>query len=95
MASPLPALSQIIASGISTIESIYGSHGATFPSLDEPFQTPSFCDPALELPIKLVMAAAAQLIASLAPPATTVIHSASSVSFIAIQMSYTLLMQVF
>jgi hypothetical protein len=73
-------LSEIIASGIAAINSTYVFHGATFPSLDEPFQPPPFSDPALELPTKLVIAAAHQLIASLYPPVSTVLDGASSVS---------------
>ena len=79
MASPLSALSQIITSGIAAIESTYASHGATFPSLDEPFQPPTFDDPALVLPTKLVIAAATQLIASLNSPLSTVLDGSSSV----------------
>jgi hypothetical protein len=79
MSSPLTALSQIIVSGINAIESTYAAHGVTFPSLEEPFQPPAFDDPALVLPTKLVIAAAAQLIASLNSPTSTVMDGASSV----------------
>jgi len=42
MSTPLRALSNILSSGIVTIQSTYAKHGATFPSLDEPFQPGSF-----------------------------------------------------
>ncbi|KIM81164.1 hypothetical protein PILCRDRAFT_8864 [Piloderma croceum F 1598] len=76
--SPLSALSQIISSGISTIESTYATHGATFPSLDEPFRPPTFDDPGLLHPTQLVIAAAAQLIASLSHPASSILDGASA-----------------
>jgi len=80
MSSPLSALSQIISSGISTIESTYATRGATFPSLDEPFQPPTFEDPGLLHPTQLVIAAAAQLIASLTHPVSSILDGASAVS---------------
>lgn len=80
MSSPLSALSQIVSSGISTIESTYATHGATFPSLDEPFQPPTFDDSGLLHPTQLVIAAAAQLIALLSHPPSSILDGASSVS---------------
>ena len=95
MSSPLTSLCQIITSGISKIDSTYASRGATFPSLDEPFQPPPFNDPALELQIKLVVAAAHQLIASLYPPASTILDGASAVSLCMITGRYILTRHIF
>jgi hypothetical protein len=91
MSSPLTALSQIISSGINTIEATYATHGATFPSIDEPFQPPAFNDPALVHPTNLVIAAAAQLIASLTHPASSILDGATAVSLTRTTMGHDLL----
>ena len=76
MSTPLSALSSILSSGIATIESTYAKHGATFPSIDEPFRPAPFeDDEALCQTIDHVIAAAAQLIALVKPPPRTVTES--------------------
>jgi hypothetical protein len=81
MSTPLSALSNILSSGIATIESTYAKHGATFPSIDVPFQPgPLDADEALCETINQVIAAAAQLIALVKPAPRTAIESALSVS---------------
>jgi len=79
MYTPLSAISNILSSGISFIESTYAKHGATFPSIDEPFQPgPLDEDEALSETIDRVIAAAAQLIALVKPaPRATVEHAVS------------------
>ena len=80
MSTPLSALSTIISTGIFTIESTYAKHGATFPSLDEPFQPgPLDEDEALSTKIDHVIAAAAHLIALIKPAPRAVVENAFSV----------------
>lgn len=81
MTSPLSALSNILSSGIATIESAYAKNGATFPSLDEPFKPPPFAEDALlSQTIDHVISAAAQLIMTVKPPQRTLVESSLSVS---------------
>jgi hypothetical protein len=69
MSTPLSALSNLISSGIATIESTYAKHGATFPSIDDPFQPGPFDeDEALCKIDDHVIAAAAQLSHSSSQP---------------------------
>jgi hypothetical protein len=81
MSTPLSALSNILSSGIAAIESTYAKHGATFPSMDEPFQ-PGLLeeDEMLCQTIDHVIAAASQLIALVKPAPRTVVEGACSVS---------------
>lgn len=81
MPTPLSALSDILSSGIATIESIYAKNGTTFPSLDEPFQA-GFLDHDQKLSdtIDHVIAAASQLIALVKPAQSTVMDGALSAS---------------
>jgi hypothetical protein len=81
MSTLLSALSNILSSGIATIESTYAKHGATFPSMDDPFQ-PGILeeDEILCQTIDHVIAAASQLIALVKPPPRTAVESAFSVS---------------
>jgi hypothetical protein len=82
MASSLSALSNILSSGIATIESTYAEHGATFPALDEPFKPgPLENDTKLMETIDHVIAAASQLIALIKPAQRTIVESALSVSY--------------
>lgn len=79
--SQLSALSNILSSGIATIESAYAKNGATFPSLDEPFKPPPFAEDALlSQTIDHVISAAAQLIMAVKPPQRTLVESSLSVS---------------
>jgi hypothetical protein len=81
MCTPLSALSNILSSGIATIESTYAIHGATFPSIDEPFQPAPFEeDEALCETINHVVAAASQLIALVRPAPCTTVETAFSVN---------------
>jgi hypothetical protein len=82
MASPLNALSNILSSGIATIESTYAEHGATFPNADEPFK-PGLLDHDRKLTetINHVIAAASQLIALIKPVQRTIVESSLSVSY--------------
>jgi hypothetical protein len=82
MSTPLSALTNIISSGVATIESTYAKHGATFPSIDEPFQPgPLDNDESLGETIDHVIAAAAQLIALVKPPSRSVVENAHLVSY--------------
>jgi len=79
MSSQLSALSNILSSGIATIESVYAKNGATFPSLDEPFKPPPFAEDALlSQIIDHVISAAAQLIMTVKPPQRTLVESSLS-----------------
>jgi hypothetical protein len=81
MSTPLSALSNILSSGIATIESTYAKHGATFPSMDDLFQPAPFEeDEALCQTINHVIAAASQLIALVKPAPRTAIETACSVT---------------
>lgn len=72
MASPLSALLIIISSNVQTLEAAYAKAGATFPSLDDPFSpTPLDFDPSLKETKKLIVAAAAQLLATVCSPIET------------------------
>ncbi|KAF5386557.1 hypothetical protein D9615_001582 [Tricholomella constricta] len=67
--SPLSALLSIISSGVQTLESAYSKDGLAFPSLDDPFRpTPLDQDAALAETRRLIVAAAAQLIATVRSP---------------------------
>jgi hypothetical protein len=79
--SSLGALLGIITSGVSSIESAYAAHGQAFPSLDEPFRPAPFDESKLGGPRALVVAAAAQLIASLAPPQHSLMRASFSVGY--------------
>jgi hypothetical protein len=77
MSTPLSALSNILSSGIATIESTYAKHGTIFPSMDEPFQpTPFEEDEVLCQAIDHVIAAASQLIALVKPAPRIVVEGA-------------------
>jgi hypothetical protein len=78
--SPLSALSNILSSGIATIESVYAKHGTNFPSLDEPFRPVTFEDDLLTQTIDHVISAAAQLIMTVKPPQRSLVESSLSVS---------------
>jgi len=80
MSTPLSALSNLLSSGIATIESTYAKHGITFQSMDEPFQPAPFEDEALHQTIDHVIAAASQLIALVKPAPFIAVDTASSVS---------------
>jgi hypothetical protein len=81
MSTPLSALSNILSSGIVTIESTYAKHGATFPSMDELFQPAPFeVDEALCQTIDHVIAAASQLISFVRPAPRTAVEAALSVT---------------
>jgi hypothetical protein len=81
MSTQLAALSNILSSGIATIESKYSQHGISFPSIDEPFRPgPLDNDAALAETIDHVIAAAAHLIALVKPAPRSVAESALSVS---------------
>jgi len=80
MSTPLCALSNILSSGISTIESTYAKHGATFPSIDQPFQPgPLDEDETLSETIDHVIAAATQLITLVKPAPRAAVENALSV----------------
>jgi hypothetical protein len=75
MTSPLKALSNIISSGVSALESAYLAHGISFPSLDDPLPRTDTIqlerDPKLQETTKLLVAAAFQLIATVNDPLDT------------------------
>ncbi|KAF5387187.1 hypothetical protein D9615_001587 [Tricholomella constricta] len=69
MSTPLSALSNIISSHVQTLEAAYAKAGAEFPSLDDPFHpTPLDFDPALHQTKALIVAAAAQILATVRSP---------------------------
>lgn len=81
MYTPFSAISNILSSGISSIESTYAKHGAAFPSIDEPFQPgPLDEDEDLSKTIDHVIAAAAQLIALIKPVPRAAVEHALAVS---------------
>lgn len=80
--TPLSALSNIISSGLSKIESTYSSQGVEFPSLDSPDLTPipaALDTPEMTETIHHVIAAAAQIIATLRDPRLKVFEDVYSV----------------
>lgn len=80
MISQLSALSEIMSSGIATIEATYAKHGVSFPSLNDPFQPVSFDDSELMETTNHVISAASQLIAMLKPPHSTILEGGFAVS---------------
>lgn len=69
MTSPLSALANIISSNAQNLEAAYAKSGAEFPSLDDPFRpTPLDFDPTLDQTKALIVAAAAQLLATVRSP---------------------------
>ena len=81
MSTPLSALSNILSSGIATIESTYAKHGATFPSLNDPFQPGPLDDHRVLCDtVDDVIAAAVQLIALIKPVPNATVENGLSVS---------------
>jgi hypothetical protein len=77
MTIPLSALSHILSFGIMMIDSTYVKHGATFPSMDGPYQPgPLGEDEALFETIEHVIAAAVQLISLIRPAPHSVVERA-------------------
>jgi hypothetical protein len=76
--TPLSALSSIISSGVTEIESLYAARGAAHPALDEPFR-PDPMDGIAREAVNLVIAAASQLIATIRPAPISIFHTAASV----------------
>lgn len=80
MSSPLSALGALITSGIATIETAYAKNGDPFPSLDKPGSQAERLDAQIEESTAFVIAAAAQLIATLRSPASYLFDAAGGVS---------------
>lgn len=80
MTTPLTALATIITSNVQTLEAAYAQAGSTFPSLDDPFSPePLDSDPSLKEMKKLIVAAAAQILATVrSPPETLMEYSPST-----------------
>src|ERR1700722_11146802 len=85
------ALRDIISEGIAAIEGIYASHRESVPSLDQTHAPPSFNQNELLGPTNAVIAAAAQLIATLTPPHVTVFSAAGSVNAIFLNCRFSLI----
>jgi hypothetical protein len=69
MTCPLDALVKIISSQVDTLKSAYFKDGGSFPSIDDPFvPTPLDGDPIVREAKQLIVAAAAQLIATVRSP---------------------------
>ncbi|KAG6817821.1 hypothetical protein H0H87_003229 [Tephrocybe sp. NHM501043] len=69
MATPLSALANLITTNVAALEAAYAEKGATFPSLNDPFQpTPLDFDPTLGPTKALIVAAAAQILATVRSP---------------------------
>jgi hypothetical protein len=80
MQSPLTALANIISSGVHDLEAAYSNEGTTPPSLDDPFYATSLDDNArLAYNKRLIVAAAAQIIASVRSPVDVLKESVGSV----------------
>jgi hypothetical protein len=77
--SSLSTLSELISSGISSIEATYAKNGAKPPSLDEPFRGPGPLDVEVIQSAAVVIAAAGQLIATLRLPPLTVLDACAGV----------------
>ena len=77
--SPLSALSEIISTGLKTIEETYAKHGVPYPSLDEPFRPDTVQDPAVMASAAAVIAAASQVIATIQMPAFYLIENTLAV----------------
>jgi hypothetical protein len=82
MTTNLRALLSLISSGIDTIESTYAKNGVSFPSLDEPASQlqPDRAEGETMGDAAIVIAAAAQLIASVRGPVASLMDAASGVS---------------
>ncbi|KAK7446999.1 hypothetical protein VKT23_014212 [Stygiomarasmius scandens] len=79
MTSTLFKLAKIVSSGIEDIERVYSERELDYPSLDEPFLPSTFDDnSSLALQRQLVIAAAAQIIATLTAPIDVLKQSAMS-----------------
>ncbi|THG96712.1 hypothetical protein EW026_g5168 [Hermanssonia centrifuga] len=71
--SPLTALANLVSSSIQTLEAAYAKEGLVFPSLDEPFApSPLDNDQVLAQTTRVLVAAAAQIIATVRPPMDTI-----------------------
>lgn len=72
-ADPLDALVSIITSGVKNLQSSYGKHGLPVPSLDDPIVPgPLDGDDKNNETVRLIVAAATQLIATVRHPRDTV-----------------------
>ena len=77
MTTPLLALANILVNGILTLESVYAKNGMTYPSLDDPFSPGSLDgDEVLANTTRVIIGAAAQIIATVRPPVETLQESA-------------------
>ncbi|KAG6861524.1 hypothetical protein C0995_015257 [Termitomyces sp. Mi166 len=68
MATPLSALANLISTNVAALEAAYAEKGAKFPSLDDPFRPTMHFDPGLAPTKALIVAAAAQIIATVRSP---------------------------
>ena len=76
MTTPLLALANILVNGILTLESAYAKNGMTYPSLDDPFSPDSLDgDEVLENTTRVIIGAAAQIIATVRLPVETLQES--------------------
>ncbi len=72
MASPLAPLVDIITSQVKTLEAAYAKAGQSVPGLDDPFiPGPMDADMAVDMTKRIIVAAAAQLIATVRSPPET------------------------
>lgn len=72
MTTPLFALANTLINGILTLESVYAKNATSFPSLDEPFVPNALDnDAVLAATTRLIVGAAAQIIATVRPPVET------------------------
>ena len=77
MTTPLLTLANTLVSGILTLESVYAKNGMTYPSLDDPFSPGSLDgDEVLANATRVIIGAAAQIIATVRPPVETLQESA-------------------
>ena len=76
MTTPLLALANILVNGIITLESAYAKNGMAYPSLDDPYSPDSLDgDEVLENATRVIIGAAAQIIATVRPPVETLQES--------------------
>ena len=77
--SPLTSLVAILSSSVRALEATYAGQGLSYPSLDAPYTPgPLDQDPDADKAARLIVAAAAQIIATVRAPAETVQEYAAS-----------------
>lgn len=83
MSDTLALLTNIISTNVDSIQTAYTAHNSTFPSLDTPgidsALNPATTDPEVAQSINAIIAAAAQLIATVRRPELTIVEASTAV----------------